>query len=78
MQAKNFNSTIVRLKVILMVVYKKEVCYFNSTIVRLKDDARAEILNKLAAFQFNYCTIKSGEFHQTHPNHHISIQLLYD
>ena len=53
-----FNSTIVRLRATTEILKQKLSENFNSTIVRLRAE-RAEDVDRVMAFQFNYCAIKS-------------------
>ena len=75
----HFNSTIVRLKVLLPPRIWHPSVHFNSTIVRLKVVVGLTFIPSLSLFQFNYCTIKSCFYTMPHLLAlHISIQLLYD
>ena len=72
-----FNSTMVRLKAIMVLRLYPLLCYFNSTMVRLKA-ARKATRYEHQIFQFHYGTIKSYHGIQHRRNSHISIPLWYD
>ncbi len=55
----DFNSTIVRLKVLCAFSFVETMSYFNSTIVRLKGNNLTIRFNSALGFQFYNSSIKS-------------------
>ena len=53
----HFNSTVVRLKAVLLDLMANSCAYFNSTVVRLKVPDDQKIVG-VTVFQFNCCAIK--------------------